>query len=255
MQTRLKQKLQAGNSVIGIASSFPSPELVEFLGLLKFDCIFIDAEHGVVGPETAQKLVRAADAVNVDTIVRVPQNDPGVILGYLETGTSGVIVPHINTADQMRAAVQAVKYSPLGMRGAHSGTRAANYGLTQNSADYFNRANRETIVGAMIEEVTAVENLDDILEVPELGLCFIGPGDLSMTVGYPGQPNHPAVQDLVDQALHKIRKAGIAAGTVAADAAGVRRLFERGFQFALVSAAKLLSVGAQELLAQARGES
>lgn len=251
---KVKRALQTGNSVICIAPGFSSPELVEFLGFLKFDCIFIDAEHGVIGPETAQELVRAADAANIDTITRVPQNDPAVILGYLETGTSGVIVPHINTADELRAAVRAVKYSPIGARGAHSGTRAANYGLTQSSTEYFNRANQDTIVAAMIEEITALENLDEILGVSGLDLCLIGPGDLSMTVGYPGQSNHPEVRDLVDQALQKIQKADVAAGTVASDGPGVRQLFERGFQFALVSAAKLLAAGAQELLAQARDE-
>ena len=250
----IKQTLQEGGTVICVGPGFPSPELVELLGYVGFDCIFVDAEHGVIGVERAQEMVRAADAAGSTTLTRVPKNNPAVILGYLETGTEGVIVPHVNTADDARAAVQAVKYSPLGIRGAHSGTRAANYGVTQDAAEYFDRANRETVVAVMIEEMTALENLDEILKVPELDLCLIGPGDLSMSMGYPGQPNHPDVQAQVERALRKIRAAGVAAGTVARDGEGIRRLFERGFQFAMVSAARMLTASARQLLAQARNE-
>jgi len=249
---KVKQTLQEGGTVICAGPGFPSPELVEFLGYLGFDCIFVDAEHGVIGVERAQGMVRAADAAGVATLTRVPKNDPAVILGYLETGTGGVVVPHVNTADEARAVVQAVKYSPLGTRGSHSGTRAANYGVTQNGAEYFARANCETLVAVMIEEVTALENLAEMLKVPGLDLCLIGPGDLSMSMGYPGQPDHPDVQAQVDMALHKIRAAGVAAGTVAGDGEGVRRLFERGFQFALVGVARLFAASVRQLLAQAR---
>lgn len=250
----IKHKLQEGGTVICIGPGFPSPELVEFLGYVGFDCIFLDAEHGVIGVERAQEMVCAADAAGVSTLTRVPKNDPAVILGYLETGTGGVIVPHVNTADETQAVVQAVKYGPQGMRGAHSATRAADYGLTQSGAEYFAQANRETLVAIMIEELTALQNLDEILSVPGLDLCFIGPGDLSMSMGYPGQPGHPDVQAQVNRALQKIRAAGVATGTVAGDGQEVRRLFERGFQFALVSAAKLLTESAWQLLAQARAE-
>ena len=251
---RVKRILREGGTVICAGPGFPSPEMVEFLGHLGFDCIFIDAEHGVIGVERAQEMVRAADAVGVGTLTRVPKNDPAVILGYLETGTGGILVPHVNTAAEVRAVVQAVKYSPLGCRGAHSATRAADYGVTLSSAEYFAQANQETLVAVMIEETTALENLDEMLAVPGLDLCIVGPSDLSMSMGYPGRPDHPHVQAQVDLALRKARAANVAVGTVAADGAGVRRLFERGFQFALISAARLLAASARQLLAQARGE-
>jgi 4-hydroxy-2-oxoheptanedioate aldolase len=249
-----KQTLQEGKTVICIQPHFPSSELVEFLGYLGFDCIFVDAEHGVVGVERAQEMVRAADAAGIPTIVRVPKDDPALILGYLESGTGGVLVPHVNTPEQVRTVVQAVKYAPLGTRGAHSATRAANYGLTQTSTEYFDQANRETMVAVMIEEVAAMENLDEILKVPGLDLCVIGAGDLSMSMGYPGQTDHPEVRGQVELALQKVRAAGVAAGAAARDGVGVRHLFERGFQFALVNAGRLLAASAQQLLAQARSE-
>jgi 4-hydroxy-2-oxoheptanedioate aldolase len=250
----MKKALHDGGRVICVQPHFPSPELVEFLGYLGFDGIFIDAEHGVVGVERAQEMVRAANAASVATLVRVPVNDPAVILGYLESGASGVLIPHVNSAEQARAAVQAVKFAPLGKRGAHSATRAANYGVTQSGAEYFDRANQETMVAIMIEETEALENLEQILQVPDLDLCVVGPGDLSMSMGYPGQPDHPKVQQQVELALRKIRTSGVAAGTTASDGAGVRRLFGQGFQFAVVSVARLLAANAWQLLAQARDE-
>lgn len=251
---KLRNMTQAGEGVICIGPSFPSPELIEYLGLVGFDCVFIDGEHGVIGPERTQELVRAADAVGMASLTRVPASDPGIILPYLETGTHGVLVPHVNTADDVRTVVQAVRYPPVGLRGAHSGTRAANYGVTQGATEYFKRVNEEIIVAIMIEEVTALENLDEMLQVPGLDLCFIGPGDLSMSMGYPGQPGHAEVQAQVDQAFQKMQAAGIAAGTVTGDGQGVRRLFERGFQFALVSVTRLLTASLQTLLAEARAE-
>lgn len=250
----MKRTLHQGGTVISVQPHFPSPELVEFLGYLGFDSVFLDAEHGVVGVNRAQELVRAADAANIATLVRVPTNAPAVILGYLESGAGGVLVPHVTTAEQAEAAVQAVKYAPRGKRGAHSATRAANYGLTQSGAEYFEQANQETLTAIMLEDVEALANLEYILQVPGLDLCVIGPGDLSMSMGYPGQPDHPEVQRQVGLALQKIRAAGMPAGTPASDGPDARRLFERGFQFVMVNVARMLAADARELLAQARRE-
>lgn len=249
---KLRNMLQATERIICIGPSFPSPELIEYLGLMGFDCVFIDGEHGVIGPERTQELVRAADAVGMASLTRVPASDPGIILPYLETGTHGVLIPHVNTPDDVRKAVQAVRYPPSGLRGAHSGTRAANYGVTQGATEYFTRVNAEIVVAIMIEEVTALENLDAMLQVPGLDMCFLGPGDLSMSMGHTGQPGHPDVQAQVEQAFQKIRAAGIAAGTVAGDGKGAHQLFDRGFQVALVSVTRLLTPSLQTLLTEAR---
>ena len=250
----MKKALHEGHTVICMQPHFSSPELVEFLGYLGYDGIFIDAEHGVVGVERAQEMVRAADVANVATVIRVPANDPAVILGYLESGVGGVLVPHVNSAADAEVAVRAVKFAPLGTRGAHPATRAANYGLTQSSLEYFRQANHETMVGVMIEEIQALEGLDEILTVPGLDLCVIGPGDLSMSMGYPGQPDHPAVREQIGLALQRILASGVAAGTTASDGRAVRFIFEQGFRFAIVNAAKLLAAHARQLLDQARGE-
>jgi len=251
---KLKNALEAGNTIFASGPGFCSPELVEFLGYLDFDCVFIDAEHGPIGLKEAQEMVRAADALGISTLTRVPQSDPATILGYLETGTGSILVPHVNDAASAQAAVKAARYPPIGVRGAHSGTRAANYGMTQTSAEYFAHADRETLVSVMIEEATAIKNMDEILQVEGLDLFMLGPGDLSMSMGYPGQPFHPEVQANVDLALKKIIAAGKSAGTVASDGKQARQLVERGFQLILVSTTGLLASAAREFLTVARAQ-
>jgi len=249
---KLKNALEAGDSIFASGPGFCSPELVEFLGYLEFDCIFIDAEHGPIGLREAQEMVRAADVLGVPTLTRVPRNDPATILGYLETGVGSILVPHVNDAASAQAAVGAARYPPLGIRGAHSGTRAANYGMTQTSAEYFARADQETLVSVMIEEHTAIKNMDEILQVEGLDLFMLGPGDLSMSMGFPGQPYHPEVQANVDLALKKIVAAGKSAGTVAGNGEQARQLAERGFQLILVSTTGLLASAARQFLTEAR---
>jgi len=249
---QLKRSFYNGDPIIASGPGFSSPELVEFLGHLEFDCIFIDAEHGPIGLKEAQEMVRAADAVGIPTLTRVPHNDPATILGYLETGTGSILVPHVNDAEAAEAAVKAARYPALGIRGAHSGTRAANYGVTQTSPEYFASADQETLVSVMIEEYAAIENLDEILAVEGVDLFMIGPGDLSMSMGYPGQPLHTEVQANVDLALKKILAAGKFAGTVAGDGERARHLIERGFQFILTSTTGLLASAARQFLTEAR---
>src|SRR5262252_2103239 len=122
---RLKRRLAAGGRAAGVLLSFNSPELVEYCAALGFDFVLIDAEHNLVGAETCLHLVRACDAGGITPLVRVPRNDPATILGHLETGAHGVVVPHVRTPEDARAAVRAVKYPPDGGRSAAGSSRPA----------------------------------------------------------------------------------------------------------------------------------
>jgi 4-hydroxy-2-oxoheptanedioate aldolase len=246
-----KEALRAGQNVVCIQPHFPSPELVEFLGHLGFDCVFIDAEHGGVGVERAQELVRAADASGVPTLVRVPRNEPETILRYLDIGSGGVLVPHVKSAEHAEAAVRASKFAPRGIRGAHAATRAAGYGLTQSSRAYFAQANAETLVAVMIEDASAVESFEQIAATDGLDLCVLGREDLAMSLGYPGELDHPEVARLTELVLQAARRAGLPLGITTPDGFAVSELFERGFQFVVVSASRLLAGTAREVLARA----
>jgi 2-keto-3-deoxy-L-rhamnonate aldolase RhmA len=238
----LREGIAAGSLLVGVVPPFVSPEAVEFFGLLGFDWILLDGEHGPLGVETCQSLVRAADTVGLATVVRAPANEPWLILGYAETGADCVLVPHIVNAAEGERLARAVAYPPKGNRGAMSGSRAANYGLTQTSFDYF-AAQRHALPMAMIEDIEALENLDALTAVPGLDTFLIGPGDLAMSMGLPGGFDSPAVREEVHRAARLLAGAGKTVGTVVSDADSAARAVEAG--------ARLLAVGIGVVIAGA----
>ncbi len=181
-ENTLKQRLYAGKAAFGVMCTFPSPPVVEMLGHLGFDWILLDNEHGSITVDTAEACIVAAELSGMAPIVRPVGNKAEIIAPFLDRGAWGVQVPHVNTADEARAAVDAVKYGPEGHRGIFSGGRPAGYGFKGATADYAREANRQTLVCLMLEEVEAIENLPDLVTVPGVDVYFIGSGDLSRGV-------------------------------------------------------------------------
>ncbi len=235
----LKEKILGGEVSLGVWLSWFCPDIIEFCGHLGFEWVVIDAEHGAIGRHACLQLVRACDSVGMVPVVRVREGNRSLILGYLETGVMGIIVPHINTAIDAQAIVDAVKYAPMGKRGAGS-ERAANYGLTQTSGEYLKNANNETLVIALIEEVEGIRNLDEILAVEGVDIVGIGSGDLSLTMDLPGQRNHPQVQKVVDEAEARIVASGKVLDAVVGDAVEAQKARARGALMIGVSVTGLL---------------
>jgi len=214
----LKQRLYAGQPAFGVMCTFPSPPVVEMLGHLGFDWVLLDNEHGSITVDSAEACIAAAELTGMAPIVRPAANRPDVIAPFLDRGAWGVQVPHVNTAEEARAAVEAVKYAPDGSRGIFSGGRPAGYGFKSTTADYAREANRETLVCLMLEEAVAIENLPELLTVPGVDVYFIGSGDLSQSMGYTGQPTHPDVQHAMERGVKAITGAGRIAGCSCPDA-------------------------------------
>lgn len=208
----MKQKLQAGQPVFGSMITFPSAPVVEMLGFLGYDWVLIDNEHGSITVDLAEDMIRAAEFAGTAPIVRPVGNRPEIIAPFLDRGAWGVQVPHVNTAAEARAAVSAVKYYPEGERGLFSRGRPADYGFSGSTPEYVADANRNTLVCLMLEEVEAIANIPELVQVPGVDVYFIGAGDLSQSMGYPGQQTHPEVQALVEQGVRQIAAAGITAG-------------------------------------------
>jgi len=240
-----KAKLAAGKPLNVVAPGYSSPGLVELLGRLGFDAIFIDCEHGPTGWEDVENMVRAAELTDVTPIVRVQSNDPSTITRALDRGAGGVQVPHINTRAQAEAAVRAAKFAPIGHRG-YAGGRSA-FGVKGN---FTSHANAETMVIAMLEEVEALQNLDEILKVEQIDAFFLAPGDLSQSMGYPGQTDHPEVQAAIVDAVRRTRAAGRAPGVLTTNAASARRYIDLGALFLYVSLASLLQPGVRDFLSE-----
>jgi 4-hydroxy-2-oxoheptanedioate aldolase len=216
---------------------------MEFMGHLGFEFVWLDNEHSPMNVDTTTNLVRACETANVVPIMRVSANDPAQILSYLEIGVMGVMVPHVNTAADAKRIVDAVRYRPQGRRGAGSQTRAANFGLTQTAVQYFEQANRETLVIPLIEEPEGFDNLEEICRVDGVDVIAFGPGDLAMAMGHPGNAAHPNVQAVIRRAEQQVVASGKALDAIVADADEARQVMARGARF--------ISIGVHTMLRRA----
>lgn len=227
---QLKRRLQAGETVIGPFAIVPSPTLIETLGHAGMDFVILDTEHGPLSIETCEDLCRAADSAGVAPIIRVGENHPWLILRALDIGSAGVQIPQINDVESARVAVHSAKYAPLGERGLSIFTRAGDY-HAKGGEGHTDRANAETVVIVHIEGKRGLDNLDQILKVEGIDVFFLGPYDISQSLGIPGRVDHPRVQEAMREAAGKARALGKAVGSYARDVAMARQLMEMGVQY------------------------
>lgn len=204
----LKQKMAAGQNVLGLLNSVPSPWLVEMIGYAGYDFVILDMEHLAVNPETVESLVRAAECAGLIPLIRVPACVPDVITRALDTGALGVVVPRVNSPEQARQVVRASRYHPLGERGI-TGGRTTGFG-TLDLGSYMERANREILVVLMIEDREGVERIDEILAVPGIDWVLEGALDMSQSYGVPGDAQHPDVQAALQRIATACQRHGVA---------------------------------------------
>lgn len=193
-----KEKLLAGEMVVGCFVKYAEADLAEYLALLGWDFLVFDGEHGTIEPGDLSGLARACELRGVTPIARVPTNLPHPILRFLDTGIHGVHVPWVNTPEGAEAAVRSVKYHPRGVRGLAS-NRSGDYGLGGPADEFVARANRETLTVIHIETLEAVDAIDGYLEVDDLDVLFLGPTDLSQSMGLVGQKGHPELIEAMDR--------------------------------------------------------
>ena len=241
-----KRRLAAGDCVFGCFDRYPDAGIAELLGLQGFDFLVLDAEHGTLEPRDAEALVRAAELRGPAPLVRVPANEPYVILRYLDTGAVGVHVPLVSSAAEAEAAVRAVKYPPRGLRGL-AGVRATGYG-SQPLGEYAYAANEATLVVIQVETRAAVERVEEIAAVDGVDVVFVGPTDLSQAYGVTGQTGHPMLEEAYDRVAEAVAASPAALGVLVADAAGVERWRERGARYIAVTIDSLLVLQARAFL-------
>ena len=239
-QNNVKHKLQRGE-VASIISGHTTPDIVDFLGPLGFDGVWIEGEHGPIDFADIPDITRACDIWGMTSVARVNLNIPGVIYRTLDVGTQGVVIPHVNTADEARAVVDATKFGPIGSRGSY--TSRQGYGVD----DYVNKANDETLVVILIEDIVAVNNLADILKVDHIDVFFVAPGDLAQSMGHVGNVGHPEVQSTVKRSIDQITSAGRVAGALSNDS-NVESLIQNGARFLMTGWQSWAASGARAYL-------
>jgi len=227
---KTKKKLQSGEAALGGWITIGHPTIAEIMAGEGFDWIAVDMEHTSIDVRAFHEIALAVKGTEVDLLARLPANDPVVAKLVLDSGANGIIVPCVNTAEEARRAVAMAKYPPEGVRGVAL-SRATDYG--RNFAAYFQRHNEDVLVVVMLEHIEAVKNVDAILLTPGLTATFIGPYDLSASMGLPGQLEHPDVVAAQQTILEACRARGVPAGihVVPVDPNEVQRRIEQGFRF------------------------
>ncbi len=226
MTAAFKEKLNAGAPVVMINPDHPSPSLVEFIGGLSVDAVFIDCEQGSADVETVENMARAARLAGLTSLVRIFAPDDWVIERYMMRGVDGIVVPRIETAAAAEKVLECVRYC-------------------------FPRNHREKVVIVQIETRSAVEGLADFLRLDGIDVLFIGPVDLAKSLGHEGDFRRPEVQRVIDATIAAILDAGRVPG-ILVDRDNVGAYFDKGVRFFYAHANAFLSFGAKDFLGPIR---
>ena len=248
MKNPLKEKLHQGKTVIGTFVGIGHPDVVEWLSRLEFDWLLLDAEHAPLDFQTLQQMMQAMNGTSCVPIVRPQWNDPVVIKRVLDIGAYGVLIPWVNSKEEAESAVRACRYPPEGTRGY--GPRR----IGMFDPAYAETANRELLVAIQVETGEALKNLDEILSVDGIDACYIGPWDLSISLGFGVPPNWEDPQYLAafDRVLESAKRHGKPAGMFAT-INNIEWALEKGFKFNTVdNDDTFLIQGATMALARAR---
>lgn len=240
-----KRALLEGRGQLGLWCSIPSALTTEAVALSGFDWLVLDMEHS---PLDVVQVLAQLQAVGARShpVVRVPWNDPVMLKRVLDIGAETVLVPMVQSAEEARAAVAATRYPPAGIRGFAGNVRATGFGRV---SDYFPRQDAECCVLVQVETVEAMAQVEEIAAVPGVDGVFIGPGDLSASMGLLNQTRHPDVVAAIEEGIRRIRAAGNRPGILANDAALARRYMAAGAAFTAVGIDIMLLVKAVDALA------
>lgn len=228
----VKEKLAAGLPSVGSWLTLSSSLVAEYLAHVGFDWLVVDDEHSPTGFETTVHCFQAICTTDTMPMARVAWNDPATIKRLLDAGAMGLVIPMVNSAQEARQAVAAMRYPPQGVRSMGGSGRVTAYG-----ADYFTRANDEILCVVQIEHIDAVRAADEILCVQGVDACFVGPQDLGASMGYPPgeQTKHPEFEDAIQCVLQAAKRAGRPAGIHVQSPEDANKRIQQGFRFVALS--------------------
>lgn len=226
-----KAAMAAGRNTIGAWNTIPGPVVAELLAGAGFDWVMIDTEHSLTDLPDTLGMMQAMAGYPVAPLVRIAANDAVLMKRVLDLGAQTVMVPYVQTVDDAKRAVEAMRYPPNGIRGMGGTTRATRYGVV---TDYVARAEEELCLLVQVETAATLPQIEAIAAVDGVDGLFIGPNDLSATMGYPGQVTHPAVVAAIEDALRRIDATGKAAGILVLDPVFAKQCMAWGSRFTAV---------------------
>lgn len=244
----LRTRLASGDVVIGSFQSIDSPMVSEIMARAGMDFVLVDQEHGPLSARETMTCCMAAQQAGAASVVRVRENAESEIQRALDVGADAVEIPQVATLEDARAAVAAARFDPIGERGLNPYVRAGGY---DGGPEYTNRQNEEVVVIVHIEGEKGVVNLDDILDTAGIDVLFLGPYDLSQSIGIPGQVRDPRVEELMEEVCERAAKAGKVVGTYADDPEMAYRWIDVGAQYVAISVDAPVLLGAYTELVDA----
>ena len=240
---RAKQKL-ANGEIVTIVSGITHPDDIDAVGPVGFDGIWLEGEHGSTEASELGNLTRACDLWGMTSVARINLNEQGLIYRTLDRGAQAIVVPHVNNAAEAQNVVDGGKFTPLGKRGMF--TSRQGYDVD----NYLHKANEETMLIVLIEDIVAWENLDEIIAVDGIDVFFVAPSDFAASMGHMGDLTHPDVVEKITDALTRIVAAGKHAGALATNE-NVAAYVELGVRFFMTGAGPWIGNGFNEFVANA----
>ena len=227
----IKQLWDNNQPVVNGWASIANTFSAEILAASGFDSVTMDMQHGLVGYQKVVEMLQAVSGYNITPMVRVPWNDPSMVMRCLDAGAYGIICPMVNTKEECEKFVSACRYAPRGNR-SFGPARAKIYG----GDDYLEYADNTLLNFAMIETSEAVDNLDKILSVEELDAVYVGPSDLAITMGYLPGVYEKEVEDCISYIVKTCKKKNIKAGIHCPNGKSVKERFDIGYNLGTISA-------------------
>jgi 4-hydroxy-2-oxoheptanedioate aldolase len=215
--------------MIGVFSKTVDSNLVEAIGHSGLDFMIFDQEHGTADSTCIQNHVRAAKITGMLSVIRVAENNHNLIGSALDTGADAIQVPNISSKEEAISAIDAARFFPKGNRGVCCYVKAANFG-TEEKSIYLTTANSKQII-LQVEGKEGIDAIDDILTLEDFDILFIGPYDLSQSLGYPGQVDHPEVIKAIEGLVVKVKKSGKTLGTFVDSTDKIQEYKLKGFEY------------------------
>jgi 4-hydroxy-2-oxoheptanedioate aldolase len=244
-----KAKLEAGETVFGIFDRYRDATLAEFIALGGWDFLVFDAEHGALDPADVADLSRAAEVRGATPMARVTTNESSTILRFLDSGVHGVHVPWVSSAEEAERVVQAVKYGPRGRRGL-AGNRSGDWSANAASTT---AANEQTLVVVQVETAEAVDRIDELTEVEGVDVVFLGPSDLSHSLGHPGDLGHPEVRAAMERVAAAVVPSAKTLGVFTGSVEAATEWRDRGARYLTTGLEQILRQSIRAFLEAARG--
>lgn len=228
----LKDRLKNHETVFGMFYKLNCPVVTEMIGWSGMDFIVVDCEHSAIGYESVENIIRTAESTDLSTVIRVPSASEEHILHALDSGAEGVQIPDMKTVEQFKKYVSACKYHPLGTRGLSRGTRNCKFGFwNEEERSYVEAANEKSLVVVHIENKEMAEAVEEICQIPEIDVVFVGPADLSQSLGIPGKSRDPKVVEVACRVIETAEKYGKAGGIFVTNEQDMEMYIQHGARY------------------------